>query len=288
VRLQARFRHRNGDTQHQMRIARSIEVLLATLAIFALGACERPRPGELVYLDGRAVEPVGDSLLAFTSKSEQSLILLTIGSKTPTMLGSSYLTSPVHVQQLNGDWYISDTDQGNPVIVVLSPDGSLKRRLDISKHTSLLHQFAILPDGRVVLQGKDSRLVVLAGDTVSTFALTDVGSRPSLIVAAGGGVLHAVPDHHITLYNGFGNIRWRIEWPWRESAFVTDVSVDRLGRIHLIVSGEEPDTFIVFTIQQDTGEVVRWSVPGPYATFVVGVFGEVRPDSTDNWVRRGN
>ena len=91
MRLQARFRHRNGDTQHQMRIARSIEVLLATLAILALGACERPRPVELVYLDGRAVEPVGDSLLAFTSKSEQSLILLTIGSKTPTMLGSSYL-----------------------------------------------------------------------------------------------------------------------------------------------------------------------------------------------------
>lgn len=288
MRLQARFRHRNGDTRRQMRIARSMEMLLAPLAILALGACEPPRPVELVYLDGRAVEPVGDSLLSFTSKSEQSLILLAIGSKEPTIFGSSHLTSPVHVQQLNGDWYISDTDQGNPVIVVLGPDGSPKRRLDVSNHTSLLHQFAILPDGRIVLQAKDSRLVALDDDTVTTFALTEVGSRPSLITAAGGGVLHAVPDHHITLYNGFGNIRWRIEWPWRESAFVTDVSVDRLGRIHLLVSGEEPDTFIVFTIQQDTGEVIRWSVPGPYATFVVSVFGEVRPDSTDNWVRRGN
>jgi hypothetical protein len=270
-----------------MRIARSVEMVVVAVVMLTIGACEPPAV-ELVYLDGRAVEPVGDSLLSFTSESEQSLILLAIGSKEPTMLGSSELRSPVHVQQQNGDWYLSDVDDGNPVIVILGPDGTLKRRLHISSHTSLLHQFAILPDGRSVLQAKDSRLVVLDEDSVSTFALTEVGSRPSLITAAGGGVVHAVPDHHITLYNGFGNIRWRIDWPWRESAFVTDVSVDRLGRIHLIVSGEEPDTFIVFTIQQDTGEIVRWSVPGPYATFVVNVFGEVRPDSTDNWVRRGN
>ena len=271
-----------------MNISGSFDRVITTLCLLALVACERPRPVELVYLDGRAVEPVGDSLLTFTSESEQSLISLTVGSLDPTVLGSSHLTSPVHVQHVNGDWYVSDAEQGKPVIVILGPNGSLKRRLDIGDHTSLLHQFAILPDGRAVVQAKNSRLVVLDEDTATTFALTDVGSRPSLIAAAGGGVLHAVPDHHITLYNGLGNIRWRIEWPWRESAYVTDVSVDRLGRIHLIVSGEEPDTFIVFTIQPETGEVVRWSVPGPYATFVVGVFGEVRPDSTDNWVRRRN
>ena len=35
----------------------------------------------------------------------------------------------------------------------------------------------------------------------------------------------------------------------------------------------------------EDGDVIRWSQPGPYATFVVRRNGSFRPDSVSNWVK---
>jgi hypothetical protein len=211
------------------------------------------------------------------------IVVLNPETGATRILGADELVSPVHVQYLDDRWYVSDVAAGIPAVAVLTGDGALDRRIDLERLSSLPHQFGVLPDGRVVVQSGDNRLIALGSDT-TTFALTEVGSRPSLIVAAGGGIFHAVPDFHLTLYNGLGHIRWRTEWPWRESAFVSDVAVDRQGRLHVLLDGEEEDTFVVFSFVPETGEIDRWSVPGPYATFVVNVFGAVLPDSADNWV----
>lgn len=257
-------------------------ILLGSL--IATVACSTPRTRELVYFHGRAVAMGPDSLLAFTSSDTTGVIVLDPETGVARVLGQGYLHSPVHVQYERDRWYVSDMVEGIPSVVVLTRDGALERRLDLDGVSALPHQFGVLPDGRVVVQAMDNRLIAHTADSVTTFTLTEVGARPSLIVAAGGGILHAVPDHHLSLYNGLGHIRWRIEWPWRESAFISDIAVDRQGRIHVLSDGEEEGTFVVFTIVPETGEIDRWSTPGPYATFVVNIFGAVLPDSADHWI----
>ncbi len=257
------------------------------LVIWMALACSSPsRSLGLIYLNGRAVEPVGDSILAMTSEGALGLVLYDLRSDVADTIGTDALRHPLQVQQQGGRWYVSDLgDAGQPEIVVLSWDGTLERRIDLAGISSIPHQFAVLPDGRIVVESADDQLVVLEGDSSATFALVEVGMRPSLIAGAAGGVLHAVPGAHVTLYNEFGNIRWRMNWPWAETAFLTDIAIDRHGRIHVIAGVPRDETFIVYTMGRLDGDILQWSRPGPYATFTVERNGNFRPDSVENWLR---
>jgi hypothetical protein len=155
----------------------------------------------------------------------------------------------------------------------------MERRLDLSRFSAVPHQFAVLPDGRIIIETTEGRLLALRGDGVETFVDVRGGSRPGLLVAAAGGAVQALPGKHITLYNEFGHIRWRIDWPWLETAFVTDLTVDAQGRIHVIAGIPSEKNFVVYSLASVSGDVVRWSTPGPSASFAVDYLGEIRPDS---------
>jgi hypothetical protein len=227
--------------------------------------------------------PAGDSMFAVTSAQAGGIVLYDRRGDVRDTLGVGILHNPDHLQLVGDAWYVSDVEQGHPVIVVLGTDGALRRRIDLEGLTNQPHQFAVLPDGGIVVESPDARLVTLRGDSVTTFAPVEVGTRPSLLLGAGGGVLHAVPDKQITLYNGFGHIRWRIEWPWAETAFVSDLSEDARGRLHVIAGVPQDNTFIAYTLALGTGEVVRWSVPATEGSFVVDRLGEVVPAAGGRW-----
>jgi hypothetical protein len=143
--------------------------------------------------------------------------------------------------------------------------------------TAQVHQFAVLPDSAIVVMSRDGRLVALRGDSVTTFAAVEIGTRPSLVVAAGGGLVHAVPETHVTSYNGFGNIRWRIDWPWDTTAYLIDLAWDRRGRIHALAGVETDETFIAYTFDPAVGEIIRWSVYATEGSFLVDRLGEIVP-----------
>ena len=87
------------------------------------------------------------------------------------------------------------------------------------------------------------------------------------------------------MYNGFGNIRWRVEWPWAETAYVGDLSVDASGRVHFLAGVvREEQEFIAYSIVPTTGEVVRWSQSSPLTTYTVTKFGVVDADSSFRWL----
>ena len=230
--------------------------------------------------------PIADTAMAFTVDRPPAVLRLDLLRHRTDTIGLGVLNSPVHVQAVGDRLYVSDIRDGTPSIVVFDAAGALERRLDVGEYTPTPHQFAVLPDGRIVLIGRGQQLVALAGDSVETFALAEAGPRPSLIVAALGGVLHAVPDQALTLYNGFGNVRWRVEWPWAETAYVTDLAIDAFGRMHVIsgVTGTDEETFIVYSLVPTTGEVTRWSQPGPVATFIARRMGNVVPDDLEDWI----
>ncbi len=267
-------------------MAKARHCLTCVAGIVLLAACGRPTTLRPVFVDGRAVHQADDSTLGLTREGTPGLLVVNVATGASDTLGTDILSSPFHVQSHDGRWYVSDIDDGRSSIAVLSVDGELVTRIDLTGVTVAHHQFALLPDGRIVLEAPDQRLAMLDGDSLTTFALTEGAMRTGLLVAAGGGVLHAVPDHTITLYNALGNIRWRVEWPWAETAFVSDLSVDGQGRPHVIagIPSEGDGVFIVFSLAKDTGEVDRWSAQGRFATFVVNWLGEVRPDSTSEWI----
>lgn len=248
----------------------------------ALSACQPLHPPpQPIFLDGRAVAAVGDTL-AFT-RSGASFVVLAPASRPhqpADTLGRGELHSPLHTQFTGNHWYVSDIENGRPSIAVFGPDHRFQRRIDLTRVDAAPHQFAVLPDGRIVVEGPDGRLLVLQGDSVTTFVDVEGGSRSGLLTGASGGVVHALSGKHLTLYNQFGHIRWRIDWPWRETAFVTDLTVDANGRIHIIAGVPSDRTFIVYSLSSTTGEVVRWSVPGPFASFLVDYYGEIGPDTT--------
>lgn len=254
----------------------------------AAAACEPPNPAQdLIFVDGRAVAPAGDSVYAFSRPGENGILVVPRSGGAPRAIGAGVLASPVQVQELAGHWYVSDVDDGNPLLVILSATGDVVRRIALDTIAATPHQFAALPDGRVVVEAPGGQLVVLSDTGVTTFALTpESPTRTGLLVAGHGGALHAVPDHYITLYNENGNIRWRLAWPWDASAFVTDIAVDAQGRFHVIAGQEGQEIFVVFMLSPATGEVLRWSEPGPYATFVVTRMGNIEPDSASRWVGR--
>ena len=91
-----------------------------------------------------------------------------------------------------------------------------------------------------------------------------------MLLAVRGGVLHVVPHRTLTLYNGLGKIRWRIEWPWVETLYLTDIAVDSHGRPMILAGHEGRDGFVVFGLDANTGEVIIW-MEGPTATFSVPI-----------------
>ncbi len=269
--------------QPRMRRPRVFACLITPL-LAVVCACVRTLPAdELIFLDGRAVASGGDSILAITKAGTPGVLLRNRETGTLDTLGMGELTSSQHVQWQGGKWYASDVTNGRPSIVVFSADGSVERRVPLEGIASAPHQFAILPDGRIVVEAPDGQLIALKDGESSMFALTQRSPRSGFLVAAKGGVLHAIPDRTITLYNALGRIRWRLEWPWAESAFVADLAVDSQGRPHVLAGQEGREGFVVFGISPETGEVGRWSEEGPYATFVVRPLGDIRPDSAGRW-----
>lgn len=261
---------------------RSVYALIASALLWSCGGS--PKSLGLIYVRGRAVEPVGDSLLAMTAVGIDGLLLYHLRSGAIDTIGSEALDSPLQVQQVDGRWYVSDIRDGRPQIVVLSWDGALERRIDLGDISSRAHQFAVLPGGRVVVESADLELLQLDGDSITSFALIETGARPSLLAGVAGGVLHAVPGKHMTLYNEFGNIRWRVEWPWAVTAYFTDISVDRQGRIHMMAGVPGDSAFRVYTVARDDGDIIAWSPAGPYGTFIVDRRGGFRPDSASRWL----
>jgi len=253
------------------------------LALF-LGCAAPASTFEPIFLSGRAVEPDGDSLFAVTARDAGALVVYDRAGNLRDTLGRGILHNPDHVQIVGDRWYVSDVQDGKPEVVVLDRAGTLQRRIPLGDVATQSHQFAVLPDGAIVVEGHEGRLVAVRGDSVTTFAVVEVGNRPSLMLGAGGGVLHAIPDKTITLYNGFGHIRWRVEWPWAQTAFVSDVGEDSRGRIHFIAGVTQDNTFIAYSMTPGTGEVVRWSEPQRVGSFVVDRLGEIR-EATGRWAK---
>lgn len=261
------------------------QLMLGVLTAAFLAACGAPGSSEdLIFVDGRAVTAVGDSLLALTRQGTSGVLKRDRRTGAVDTIGADALHSPQHIQEYDGRWFVSDVEDGSPSIVVFSADGELEQRIPLQGIASAAHQFALLPDGRIVTEAPDERLVVLGEDSTVTFAITQRSPRTGLLIGALGGIIHAVPDRAITLYNQLGNIRWRLPWPWYEGAFVTDLALDAHGRIHVLAGEEGRNVFVVFTLSPLTGEVVRWSVPGPDATFVVNRLGNILPDSAERWL----
>ena len=264
--------------------------ILGVLAATLVAGCGTPGPPHsLIFIDGRAVAASGDTLLAFTRQGSTEVTVRDRRSGAVYARGLNVLRSPRHTEERGGRWYVSDVDEGRATIAVFTPLWELERWIPVDEHASAPHQFAVLPDGRIVVEARDGRLVVVGPDSAVTFALVEQSSRTGMVLGALGGVLHAVPDRSITLYNERGNIRWRLPWPWHERAYVTDIAVDGQGRIH-VLAGEETEagqeSFVAFSLSPITGEVVRYSLePGGSATFVVKRMGEVKRDSAARWLR---
>jgi catechol 2,3-dioxygenase-like lactoylglutathione lyase family enzyme len=254
----------------------------AGLLVLGFLGCGPAGPGlQPIFRNGRAVTSVGDSLLAFTQAGLPAIVVVHRRTQRADTLGRGAFSSPGRIQYHRHHWYVSDVEAGRPFVVVLSLDGRLLQRVDLARFGAVPHQFAVLPDDRLVFETTEGRLLALARDSVSTFVDVRGGPKTGLVIAASGGVLQALPDKHLTLYNQFGHIRWRLDWPWLETAFATDLAVDANGRIYLIAGIPAEGNFVVYGLSNITGEVVRWSTPGPFASFSVDRLGEIKPDTTE-------
>lgn len=250
-----------------------------------MAGCGAPSSSrELVFVDGRAVASAGDSVLAITRQGHASLLLRDRATGAVFTRGEHVLHSPFHVQEMNGRWYVSDVVNDEEWIIVFDAQWEVVERVRIDTLARAPHQFAVLPDGRIVLEVGDARLAALEEGSVTTFTEFQPGPRTGFLVAASGGVLHAVPDVSVTLYNAQGNVRWRHPWDWREDVYVSDLAVDAGGRMHMLVGESTRNTFVCFSFAQATGEVLRWSEPGPLATFSIDRMGEILPDSIGRWI----
>ena len=237
-----------------------------------------------IFIEGRSVVAAGDSMFATTRSGHTGIIVRHRKKGETREIGAGVLHSPWHVQWMNGEWYVSDIEDGKPGIVVLGPEGELKRRITLAGATRTPHQFAVLPDGRIIVESPEAALIALAGDSSSVFSVTDRAAKTGLLLGAAGGVLHAVPDRFITLYNAFGHMRWRLEWPWARTAYVSEVTVDRQGRIHVLLGVPADSTFRAYTMSNQSGEIIIWSEPSRNPTFVVDRLGQLKRDEAGKWV----
>jgi hypothetical protein len=236
-----------------------------------------------MFIDGRATAPAGDSLLAFSAQGLTGVLVYDRRNGNLDTLGAGELVSATHVQWVHDRWYVSDVRDGRPWIIIFSPTGTVLERIAVDRLSEPAHQFAVLPDGAIVLESPDDRLIALGDDSSGTFALVEASPRAGMLIAARGGVLHVVPDRAMTLYNALGKVRWRTEWPWKPGTFVTDLSVDSQGRPHLLAGREDSPAFVVFGLDPLTGEVLRW-MEGPVATFAIRRHGDIEPQHAEQWV----
>jgi hypothetical protein len=254
-------------------------------SLVAAASCGNPTAQRnLIFVDGRGVAAIGDSMLGITRQGEAAILVRERRTGATYARGSQALTSPHHVQELDGRWYVSDTHDGQDRIVVFDAEWEIVNRIRTDTLGATPHQFAVLPDGRIVLEGGDARLFVMGDDSIETFALFEPSQRTGFLSAASGGVLHAVPDRDVTLYNQNGNIRWRLPWQWEENAYLADLSIDARGRIHLLFGVADEGTFVCFSLSTPTGEVLWWSEPGPTSTFSVERLGKIHPDDVGRWI----
>jgi hypothetical protein len=257
-----------------------------TACVLFLAACgSSPLAVDPIFIDGRPVASAGDSVIAVTRVGSPGILVRRRRGSEVRTLGTSSVKSPVHVQWSAGEWFVSDVENGKPLVVVLSPTGEERRRIPLEHFTSTPHQFAVLPDGRIVVESPEGALVAIKGDSSSVFTVTDHAAKTGLLVAAGGGVLHAVPDRYITLYNQFGHIRWRLEWPWARTAYITEIAVDPQNRIHALAGVPSDSTFIVYSLSNNTGEILIWSPASRRATFIADRLGQIKSDDSKKWFR---
>ncbi len=258
--------------------------LLAAVSVVLLVACDAPGlDWEPVFVNGRAVAPSGDSLLAMIVPDTAGVMLYDRRTSTGVIVGEDALHSPTHMQWSSELLYVSDVVDGRPMVLVLSSAGEIVEQIALGPTAAAPHQFAVLPTGEIIIETTDDRLIAIGEDSSTTFALMEASHRTGFLVAARGGVLHAVPGRALTLYNGLGKIRWRIDWPWDENAFVADLAVDSQGRPLVLAGGA--DGFAVFGLDPVTGEISRW-MQGPSSTFSIQRYGEIRPDSASRWLGR--
>jgi len=260
--------------------------LLGPLLLWCLG-CGLNAGVEPIFIDGRAVATMGDSLFALTRSGRPVVYLKPRSGGKLDSIGAGILSSPQHLQAVGSTWYVSDVVDGKPQVVALDSRGKLLRRIDLSPFGATPHQFAILPDGHLVFEIPGGALRALRPDDSTSAApfgeRPPEAPKPGLLVAAAGGVAHAVPDRFVILFNGFGKVRWQLEWPWAKTAFFSDFCVDSHGRIHLIAGVPDQGTFIVYSISSETGEVVRWSSPGTTSSFTIDRLGEIRTADARDW-----
>jgi hypothetical protein len=257
-----------------------------TAGVLVLSACGSTSLAvDPIFIEGRSVASAGDSVIAVTRAGAPGILVRRRRGTEVRTLGANSVKSPVHIQWATGQWYVSDVENGKPFVVALGPDGQERRRISLERHTSTPHQFAVLPDGRIVVESAEGALVALDGDSSSVFTVTDRTAKTGLLVAASGGVLHAVPDRYITLYNQFGHIRWRLEWPWAKTAYISEIAVDPQNRIHALAGVPSDSTFIVYSLSNNSGEIVIWSPASHSATFIVDRLGQIKPDAGKKWFR---
>jgi hypothetical protein len=257
---------------------------LVALAALVGGCAPGPPSQDPIFVEGRAVAVAGDSLLAVTRRGDGGIRVRDRRTGAVSVRAEAVLRSPHHLEEVGGRWYASDVDeQGGAWLVVFTSQWEVQQRIRLNTIATAPHQFAVLPDGRIVLEAPDGQLVALHREGVSTFATFEPGPRTGFLVGAQGGVLHAVPDRSYTLYNENGNVRWWREWEWREEAFVSDLATDARGRMHILLGEGQPGTFVAFTMSTTTGEIIRFSEPGPVATFGIERLGEIVPDEAARW-----
>jgi hypothetical protein len=260
-------------------------VLHAASLLLLAGCGASSRGVDPVFLEGRAVAAAGDSLIAVTRAGTRGILVRPRRSGHFGELGIGALHSPAQIQWSNGEWFVSDIENGRPALVVLSPAGQIRRRIPLEHFTNTPHQFAVLPDGRIIVESPQGALVTANSDSAPIFALSERGSKTGLLVAASGGVLHAVPDRYLTLYNSFGHLRWRLDWPWVRTASVSAIAVDPQNRIHVLAGVPADSSFIVYSLSSQTGEVVTWSKPARAPTFVVDKLGTLKAADPGEWLK---
>ena len=252
------------------------EVLLAGSL---LAGCGMQPPEHPIFADGRATAPAGDTMFALTHAGLGGLEVHDRRTGTIDTIGVGILASPWHVEFQLGHWWVSDVDQGRPSVAVLTLDGRVERRYDLWRRGAVPHQFAVLPDGRLIVETRDGLLAV-TGDSATSFVQFRPTPVSGFLISARGGVVHALPDRHITLYNQFGSIRWRVDWPWDESLIVSDLEVDSNGRLHVLTAVPVRGFFRVYSPTPETGEIVLWSDSSSYASFTINRFGNLWADSS--------
>lgn len=258
--------------------------MLPVITALSLSCGKSNRSLQPIFIEGRAVETSGDTLIAMTRSGFPGIILRNNRTQKIDTLAFEVVSSPVHLQSHDGGWLVSDSREGSWWIWALDEVGNIVDSIGFSAPMPTANQFARLPEGGIVVESPGGILLKFSGEVADTFAVTEENpGKTGILIALAGGVFHAVPDKHITLYNAFGNPRWRVVWPWMETAAFTDVAVDAHGRPHLIAGIARDQHFIVYSLDVVTGEVIRWSEPGPDATFVVERLGLIKPDDPVAW-----